>query len=277
MIDPYLDPSTGILINKLGITNQQALDEAEADLVSVRSVVLQRNPIKGNFDSVHLKAIHHYLFQDVYPFAGDFRTIDIHKADVLASRNVLTSFTPHKEVDKQLNELFRNLAEEKFLQGLGRREFSVKLAALFSSTNKIHPFREGNGRAQRQFTRQLAVGLGYNLHWKAVSKERLIQASITSAHGDLGMMERLMDEITDTARIQPVLTVIDFLERHNYNWNDRYIASTTPGQHYLGSFAGTDGKNFFFHDNENRILVGDNKDLATAPKLDEQISFTATY
>jgi cell filamentation protein len=276
MIDPYIDPSSGVLINKIGITNQAELDKAEADLVALRSVLLQRNPINGNFDSAHLKEIHRYLFQDIYPFAGSFRTIDLHKADFLSGEKLITSFTPHAEVAAHLELLFQDLATDNFLQNLSRKDFSAKVAALFSAINKAHPFREGNGRAQRHFVRQLSDGVGYSLRWEAITKERLIQASTTSARGDIAPMERLMDEITNIERIQPVLTVIELLDRQNYNWNDRYIASTTPGQHYEGKFVATNGKNFFFYDSDQRILVGNRRDLVCVPEAGEHISFTAS-
>jgi fido (protein-threonine AMPylation protein) len=70
MSDPYLDPQSGILTNKFGLTNQESLDRAESNSVSVRSILLQLNPLKGNFDSEHLKSIHSYLFRDVYEWAG---------------------------------------------------------------------------------------------------------------------------------------------------------------------------------------------------------------
>ena len=89
--------------------------------------------------------------------------------------------------------------------------------------------------------RQLADSLGYKLHFEVVSKERLIQASILSANGDVAMMERLFDEITDTERIQSLAKVIAHLERGQFKWNDVYLATTTSGQSYAGTFAGSDG------------------------------------
>jgi cell filamentation protein len=142
--------------------------------------------------------------------------------------------------------------------------------------NRIHPFREGNGRAQRQFVRQLTDSLGYKLHFEVVSKERLIQASILSANGDVTMMERLLDEITDMERIQPLAKVIAHFERSRFAWNDIYLATTTPGQNYVGTFAGSDGANFFFRDDENRILVGNISDLKSRAESGEKIGFTAS-
>jgi len=249
MSDPYLDPRSGILRNKFGLTDQNSLDVREADAVSVRSVLLQLNPIEGNFDSDHLKRIHEYLFRDVYDWAGQFRTIPLAKADYSHPERI-TRFTPPEEISTELEKVFRTLAEENFFAGLVRRDFSRKVAWLLSEINRIHPFREGNGRAQRQFVRQLCRGIGFTLHFEVVSKERLVQASILSAHGDLSMMERLTDEISNTERIQPLTKLIAHFEKHGFGWNDRYLAATTAGQEYTGTFAGSDGSNFFFYDRE---------------------------
>ena len=62
----YCYKNTDVLINELGIINGKDLFEAERDLVSLRTLELNENPIKGDFDFDHLKAIHKYLFQDVY-------------------------------------------------------------------------------------------------------------------------------------------------------------------------------------------------------------------
>jgi len=90
------------------------------------------------------------------------------------------------------------------------------------------------------------------------------------------MMERLLDEITDTERIQPLTKVIAHLEQSQFDWNDIYLATTTPGQSYVGRFAGSDGANFFFRDDGNRIIVGSLKDLKRLAEPGDKISFTAS-
>jgi cell filamentation protein, protein adenylyltransferase len=274
MSDPYLDPISGILTNKFGLHSQASLDRAEADAVALRSILLQGNSLKGNFDSHHLKQIHQYLFQDVYEWAGQFRTISMVKADYVDAARV-TRFTPHEMIEQELTTVFQNLARDGFLKGLPRKEFAHKMAMLFAEINKIHPFREGNGRAQRQFVRQLSNSVGYKLHFEVVSKERLVQASILSANGDVEMMVRMMDEITDTERIQSLAKVIDHLKRNDFNWNDIYIATTTVGQQYAGTFAGTDGNNFFFRTEQNQLFVGKLSDLNQTAEPGEKIIFTA--
>ncbi len=89
------------------------------------------------------------------------------------------------------------------------------------------------------------------------------------------MMVRLMDEITDTERIQPLVKVIDHLKKNEFHWNDIYIATTTPGQQYTGTFAGTDGSNFFFRIEQNQIFVGRLADLQGRPQPGDIIRFTA--
>ena len=185
-------------------------------------------------------------------------------------------FTSPDLIEEELKQVFDELAADHFLEGLPRREFARKIAALFSEINRIHSFREGNGRTQRQFVRQLADSLGFKLHFEVVSKERLIQASILSANGDVAMMERLMDEITDTERVQSLAKVIAHLENSRFGWNDIYLATTAPGENYAGTFAGSDGANFFFRDDENRIPVGDVKDLKRPAESGEKIIFTAS-
>jgi cell filamentation protein len=274
MSDPYLDPQSGILRNKFGLNDQASLDRAEANAVAVRSILLQGNPLKGDFDSQHLKQVHRYLFQDVYEWAGQFRTISMVKADYVDGGRV-TRFTPPDLIEQELTTVFQNLSRDGFLKGLPRKDFAQKMAMFFAETNRIHPFREGNGRAQRRFVRQLSSSVGYKLHFEVVSKERLVQASILSANGDMTMMTRLMDEITDTERIQPLAKVIDHLKRNHFNWNDVYIATTTTGEQYTGTFAGTDGGNFFFRTEQNQIFVGKLRDLKQAPGPGDKINFTA--
>jgi hypothetical protein len=93
----------------------------------------------------------------------------------------------------------------------------------------------------------------------------MLQASIRAAKGDLAMMERLFDEITDSERIQPVKDAIEFFEREGASWNDQYLATTTPGQTYSGKFAG------------NRILFGNLRDLAAESiEMGDPIEFKAS-
>jgi cell filamentation protein len=87
------------------------------------------------------------------------------KADYADSARV-TRFTPPELIEQELTVVLENLARDGFLKGLSRKDFARKIAVLYSEINQIHPFREGNGRAQRQFVRQLSNSVGYKLHFE---------------------------------------------------------------------------------------------------------------
>jgi cell filamentation protein len=182
-IDPYIDPATGVLINLLGIRDHDALRLAEADIVTARLVQVQRRPIPGEFDVAHLQALHRHLFGDVFPWAGDFRTVNIARS---------ASFGDWRHVRQYLDQLFAVLRAEHHLQGLDGAKLVHRLAYYFGEVNAAHPFREGNGRTQRAFLGQLARNAGWELRWSRITREQNNMASEASLAGDLVPLERLI-------------------------------------------------------------------------------------
>jgi cell filamentation protein len=75
--DPYVYPGTTILRNRLGITDAKTLDRLERRLVVQR--IRQGVPV-GSFDLIHLRGIHRHLFQDIYDWAGELRSVEINRA-----------------------------------------------------------------------------------------------------------------------------------------------------------------------------------------------------
>ena len=173
--DCYLDPETGVLRNRLGITDEQRLAQAEASLVAWRSYELSQKPLAGDFDLAHLQAIHRHLFGDVYDWAGEIRTIDLAKGN--------TYFAHHPYIVSASRPIFEPLKKERYLQGLNPAAFSERAADYLGEINALHPFREGNGRAQREFINHLAWASGYTIDWSAIHPDELMQASIESFHG----------------------------------------------------------------------------------------------
>jgi cell filamentation protein len=182
--DPYLDPASGVLKNRLGITGAATLEETEAALVATRSYELSGTPLKGAFDLAHLQAIHRYLFRDVYEWAGKLRTIDIAKGG--------HRFGHHAHIAGAATELLRKLAAERHLAGLAPAAFSRRAAFYLAEINALHPFREGNGRAQREFMSHLAHANGYYIAWENVKPADLLQASIDSFTGDIAKLTALI-------------------------------------------------------------------------------------
>jgi len=193
--DPYLDPATGVLRNRLGIADQSTLEQAEADLVAARSYQLSRAPLKGRFDPPHLQAIHKHLFGDLYHWAGVLRTIDISKGG--------SRFADYERIESAAVPMFQHLEKENHLAGLGPDAFSHRAAYYLGELNALHPFREGNGRAQREFISHLAHASGYCVAWENVRAADLLAASIASFHGEASELAGLIRRNISALEQQP--------------------------------------------------------------------------
>lgn len=177
----YCYKDSDVLINKLNITDEKDLYDAERGLVTLRTAQLNEEPIKGYFDFNHLKSIHKFLFQDVYRWAGDSRNCNIAKQDLFCLCEYIDSFA---------NDIFGRLKKEQYFIKYSYEVKLKKLVELFADINALHPFREGNGRSQREFIEELAKINGIDLNLTTVSKEDMIIASHDSINGHY---EKLFD------------------------------------------------------------------------------------
>jgi len=182
--DPYLDLQSGLLRNRLGITDARALRHVEAELTASRIYDLIRSPIPGAYDLAHLRAFHRQIFQDLYDWAGELRTVSI-------GRGRLFSLPQHLEADA--GELFGWLARAEHLRGRDRAAFVDDLTELYADLNALHPFRDGNGRTQRAFLGQLAVDAGHPIHWAAMDPAENNAASKAAHEGDNDAVRSLLD------------------------------------------------------------------------------------
>lgn len=185
--DSYTFPDSEILKNKADLHEQAALDAFEADATAIRLLELIEHPIQGNFDLAHLKAIHRHLFQDVYDWAGQLRTVDISKGS--------SRFGNCGLIEAYLGQQLGKISGENFLLGLPPETFIERLAHYLGEINAAHPFREGNGRVQRAFCAQLAEQAGYFMDFDEVSREEMYAAMIASFHGDNKPLESLLGRI----------------------------------------------------------------------------------
>jgi cell filamentation protein, protein adenylyltransferase len=190
--DPYVDPRTGVFRNRLGLTDRAALADAEKTLAVLRIDQLRRRRLPGRYDLDHLRAFHWTIFQDVYPWAGQLRTVLIVKAGA--------SFCHPHQIEDTAADLFGRLAQDEHLRERDRSGFLDGLTALLAAVNALHPFREGNGRSQRSFLSQLARDAGYQLRWEGVDRDANIDAARAAADGDLGPMRALLDPVVRPAR-----------------------------------------------------------------------------
>ena len=178
----YCYPDSDVLMNKLGIVRQDRLDEVERQLTALRIRELIHNPIRGGFDLQHLCDIHFYIFQDLYVWAGKLRKVDIAKGNMFC--NVMF-------LEEQAKTIFGAIRKENELAGLEKAEFTKRLAYHFSEINALHPFREGNGRAQREFIRELARHNNYLIDFSRASANEMLIASKDSFLCNYEKMEAL--------------------------------------------------------------------------------------
>ena len=89
--------------------------------------------------------------------------------------------------------VFAELGAEGYLRKLARNAFVGRLAHYYAEVNAIHPFREGNGRAQRAFLAQLARDAGWRVTWPELDREKNDAASAAGLHGDPRPLRDLLD------------------------------------------------------------------------------------
>lgn len=184
MTDPYIGPD-GVFLNRLGITDSVELHAAEADITAARLIALDRFRIGGDYDLGHLQAFHRFIFSDVYPWAGELRTVEIAKYDAFCRRAHLESYAA---------EVFGRLRAATWPTGQDRGAFIAGLAEAYADINALHPFREGNGRAQRAFLQQFAASVGRPLTWAGLDAEQNEVAGIAGFRGDLGPLVVMLDK-----------------------------------------------------------------------------------
>lgn len=166
---------TSCLINKFDIKDENKLSNIEAAITFAKASELEKTPINGNFDLEHYLAIHRYLFEDIYDWAGKMRTVEMSKKG--------TCFAKSDKIEKLCNSCFDRLKNMNFFHGMNFTEFVESIVDLYCTINIIHPFREGNGRTQRIFISQLIRHNGYDIDFSAIDTDELMIATIHSAAG----------------------------------------------------------------------------------------------
>ncbi len=175
-------PGTTVLINKLGLKNQDALNQAEKIAVTLRSAEIENSDFSGAFTFDYYCALHKRLFGDLYDWAGELRTVNLSKKG--------TSFYPAESLREFGNAKFAYLQSEKEFSGLEHDEFACKVADFYHEMNMLHPFREGNGRVQRLFFTLLIRRAGYEISFSDTDPDELMIATIFAAQGVMDMLKQ---------------------------------------------------------------------------------------
>lgn len=181
--DPLCYPGTTVLKNKADIRNQDDLDQFEQLMFLSRA---EEDLPSGDLDYAHYRAIHRHFFQDVYDWAGEIRQIRTAKGG--------NWFCFPENIDKEMERLFAQLAEEDHLIGIaGLGGFAERAAYYIAEINAVHPFREGNGRCQLILLSLLLRLSNRDLDEDRLDPDQFMEAMIASFHGDERQLVRAIE------------------------------------------------------------------------------------
>ncbi len=180
--DPYCYSGSTVLKNKANLKDEGALEEFESAMTFSRAA----EPLPaGRFSVSHYRAIHRHLFQDVYSWAGKFRTVRLTKGT--------SAFCYPEHIAREMQRLFSGLRGEHLLQGRLPSEFAAGVAHFLAELNAIHPFREGNGRTQFTFLALLAEHAGHPLDLDRLDAGAALEAMVQSFTGEEQPLRSLIE------------------------------------------------------------------------------------
>ncbi|PLS30277.1 toxin Fic [Bifidobacterium margollesii] len=239
-VDPYIDPTTGLLRNKVGATTLDELKKAEGELVSIAAVKLIENPPRNRMaDLNELREIHRRLFGAVYSWAGEIRTVEIRK---LAEGSEY--FLPSPMIPTGIEYSMNELRKDGYLKNLDKDEFLDRLVRNYDNYNYVHPFREGNGRTQRMLWTLVCHEAGYDIDWRLVSKQDNDEGSrLAAEQRDYSILRRAFD-----VAVKPCDPDEPILVEHANVGHLKPIAKLLPGGDvYVHAHTKSDGTEVAAH------------------------------
>jgi cell filamentation protein len=183
--------NSDIPINKLDIHDSQLIRELERELLLKSYEYFHTNLTETTcFDQNYLKSIHKHLFETLYTWAGEYRTVNISKGTSM--------FCPYMNLDAFSIDIFKQLESENYLRdyedNTTRQKFAQRLAYYMCELIVLHPFSEGNGRSLRLFFDMIVTYNGYEYidYADTLSDDAFITASIDCMETDCTKMQSII-------------------------------------------------------------------------------------
>lgn len=237
-----------VLRNRWAIESGSELRVREYRATAVRiQEIAEGDGPKGNFDKAHLKAIHGYIFQDVYEWAGHTRNerpiVDGQHVEPIGGLSKGgTSFLPGSRLEIGLDEALKPIRDPQVLRDATPEEFAARAAKVLSELNYVHPFREGNGRAQEAFIFELGRHYGHEVDFAVISRPRMIEASIeTTNNPSSTAMNHVLQDAMDPNRREAIRAAFADLEASHERPMQHNVRTARPGEEITGSVLGHDG------------------------------------
>lgn len=182
----YTYPNSNVLINILDEQDFEKLQQAEYRMVASQVLKLIAKPIEVRSMRDILK-IHEFLFQDLYWWAGKYRKVNISKQG-----HAFMAMQSFGTAESYMNSLLQD-----YYQNANTRDEIIKhLALILDNENYLHPFREGNGRTQREVIRVLGLAKGYDSEINIEFDDEIYNLYMDgTVHSDIKLLEQLFDKI----------------------------------------------------------------------------------
>jgi fido (protein-threonine AMPylation protein) len=180
--------------------------QREADLVLNRIRELHAEPIQGNFDAEHLKAVHAYIFQDLPKhqpgvIRNDTAETWIKHRALEGRPGIYDVPYVSQGVEAHIANALDQFGGAEAIKGLPLEAAAGRLAELYADLDHAHGFYEGNSRTLREFTRELAKEAGFNLDWTGTSVSEQQRNELYIAR-DLAVLERAYPDLTPEKAMQ---------------------------------------------------------------------------
>lgn len=255
-----------VLRNKMDIRTNSDLSAIEYRITAARRVDIElgRGPA-GKFDATHLKAIHRHLFSEIYEWAGHTRNerpiVDGQPVEVIATmRKDGHAFLHGSRIETGLAEALRPISNPDVLKGSSIEQFADTAARVLAELNHVHPFREGNGRAQEAFIAALGREYDHKVDFTVITKPRMITASIETSNNPASQaMRYLIEDATEPGRAAAIKSSFEHLWALGHEHFDHYVRTGRPGETVTGSLVGTD---------ERAASLVTNTGIVAVPKAD---------
>ena len=188
----YTYKGTDVLVNKLDIKDKAKLERYEKKMVAFKLATINEVSFPKVFDERRLKYIHNYLFCDVYDFAGIYRNENIIKDSFV--------FSQYEYIEENLKSLMKKVDIHKF-KSLNFDDFLKQVSFFMTELNVIHPFREGNGRAIREYIRELMLECGYEIDFSKIDYNEILKASKMAILDDSYQIQILRNSCTKSRNV----------------------------------------------------------------------------
>jgi cell filamentation protein, protein adenylyltransferase len=176
-------PDYTVLKNIPGYRDAEELKAFESEATKERML---QGPPNGKFGLSHLQAIHKHLFQDVYTWAGELRTTPLSKGGL--------SFMPQDRIGMAMSDVNNRLKAQNYLKDMNLEAYAKAAGQIMGDVNFTHPFREGNGRTQLQYLKQLTKQAGHEIDLSRLERRSWINASIEANKGEYAAMGKCIEQ-----------------------------------------------------------------------------------